>query len=487
MRAGCISSSRVFFFLLLTYAGFFQAATWGSACRLDLARALVERGTLRIDDYHENTGDKALLGGHYYSDKAPLPSFLAAPGVALAHAVKRATGWPPTQSQFLTFMGGLAALFATGIVVAAGGTAFFRAALARTQDPSVAWTATILVFLGTTIFPYATLLQGHAAAAAWLVLAFHAWFPADGAPSARRSAAGGAAAACAIATEYLAGPAVAILALGALAAPGRRTHRAGAMAAGALPGLALLGAYHTAAFGGPFKLGYQFVALPFFQQKMSTGILGVNLPDPRIALRLLIEPYRGLFPSSPMLLLAVPGLVLLLQRADRRREAIVALGVFIYYWMLQSGHATWHGGWAVGPRHMIPAIPFLGLGLIAALPSWPRACTLAGILSVALMLAVTAVGPEVPEDIANPYAEHILPHFFDGELSVGEQGFGEMLPARVDPAVPDRWDAFLAGEAIGLRGLFALVPLILVWAALWPWAMRSWYTSSSPERTEPAP
>ncbi len=479
MRAGRVSSSRVFFFLLLTYAGFFQAATWGSACRLDLARALAERGTIRIDAYHENTGDKALIGGHYYSDKGPLPSFLAVPGVALSHVVKRTKGWPAAQSQFLAFMGGLASLFATGTVVAAGGVAFHRALAARAFDPALAFFATLLVFLGTTIFPYATLLQGHAATAAWLVLAFHAWFPGEGSPRARRAAWGGAAAACAIATELFAAPAVLLLAVGSLAPAGARARRAFAMAAGTLPGLALLGAYHAAAFGSPFAFGYQYVALPFFQEKMSTGVLGVHLPDPRTALRLLVEPYRGLFPSSPILLLAVPGLALLVQRAERRREAIVAFAVFAYYWMLQSGHATWHGGWAIGPRHMIPAIPFLGLGLIVALPAWPRACALAGVLSVVLMLAGTAVGPEIPEEIRNPYAEHVLPHFFTGRLSIGEQGFDEMLPTRIDPAVPDRWDAFLAGEALGLQGLLALLPLILVWAALWPWGLRSCYKDES--------
>ena len=38
-----------------------------------------------------------------------------------------------------------------------------------------------------------------------------------------------------------------------------------------------------------------------------------------------------------------------------------------------------------------------------------------------------------------------------GELSIGEQGFGDLYPARTDPAKPDRWDAFLVGEVLGGR------------------------------------
>lgn len=460
---------QVFLLLFLTYAGFVQAASWGSAARFDLARALVEQGTLNIDAYHENTGDKALAGGHVYSDKAPLPSFLATLGVASAHAVREFSGAPVAVSMFLAVMGGLATLFSTGVVVASGGVGYFLLLKSRGVDRKASFVVVFLVFLGTTIFPYATLLQGHAAAAAWLIWAFHLWIPQDSAPSLRRCAWGGAAASAALATEYLTGPPLLLFALAALAAPGNRFRRAAAMFAGALPGLVLLGAYHNAAFGGPFTLGYQTVALPFFRERMSSGILGVHLPDPKVALQLLVEPYRGLFPSSPLLLLALAGLLALLREPRRRRDAAVALAVFIYYWLLQSGHATWNGGWAIGPRHVVPAIPFLGLGLLVALASWKRATTVAAALSVALMLAVTSVGPEVPEDIVNPYADYVLPYFFRGEFSVSEQGFGDLTPARLDPAVPDAHDAFLVGELVHLPGHLALLPTILVWAVLSPW------------------
>src|SRR5688572_33480793 len=115
------SALRLFFLLLLTYAQFFQNASWGSASRFDLARALAEQGTIRIDAYHANTGDKAILDGHTYTDKAPLPSFLAVPGILLAHAIRNVTGLPASESVFLAMLGGLAAIFASGIITAAGG------------------------------------------------------------------------------------------------------------------------------------------------------------------------------------------------------------------------------------------------------------------------------------------------------------------------------------------------------------------------------
>ena len=111
-------AAAMFVLLALTYGFFFQAATWGAAARFDLSRAIVEQRTIRIDAYHENTGDKALLEERYYSDKAPLPSFLATPGVALAHGLRAVTGMPASESIWLAVAGGFATFFATGLVTA---------------------------------------------------------------------------------------------------------------------------------------------------------------------------------------------------------------------------------------------------------------------------------------------------------------------------------------------------------------------------------
>jgi hypothetical protein len=57
----------------------------------ELSRALpllsfIEEGALHIDARHQLTGDKAFVGGHYYSDKAPGTTLLALPVYALARA-----------------------------------------------------------------------------------------------------------------------------------------------------------------------------------------------------------------------------------------------------------------------------------------------------------------------------------------------------------------------------------------------------------------
>src|ERR1700690_1173329 len=80
-------------FLSFTY--FYEGGGWNQNSRFDLLRAIVERHTLRIDAYHENTQDKAHFNGHYYSDKAPGLVFLAVPFALAARPALRSMGVDP--------------------------------------------------------------------------------------------------------------------------------------------------------------------------------------------------------------------------------------------------------------------------------------------------------------------------------------------------------------------------------------------------------
>ena len=65
------------------YSYFYQAGGWNQNSRFDLTRAIVEQGTLSIDAYEGNTGDKAQREGHWFTDKAPGLSVLAVPAYAV--------------------------------------------------------------------------------------------------------------------------------------------------------------------------------------------------------------------------------------------------------------------------------------------------------------------------------------------------------------------------------------------------------------------
>jgi hypothetical protein len=77
---------------LLSFVYFYEGGGWNQNSRFDLLRAIVERHTLQIDAYHENTQDKAHFQGHYYSDKAPGLVFLAVPIAVAARPMMRVMG-----------------------------------------------------------------------------------------------------------------------------------------------------------------------------------------------------------------------------------------------------------------------------------------------------------------------------------------------------------------------------------------------------------
>ena len=64
--------------LLGSYAFFWHSRDWNTASRLILTYAMVDRGTVCLDGLDRQTGDIASFQGHYYCDKLPGFSLLAA-------------------------------------------------------------------------------------------------------------------------------------------------------------------------------------------------------------------------------------------------------------------------------------------------------------------------------------------------------------------------------------------------------------------------
>ncbi|MEZ4368801.1 MAG: hypothetical protein R2939_21360, partial [Kofleriaceae bacterium] len=418
----------VFVTVLVAYGYFYQAGGWNQNSRFDLVRAIVEDGTLKIDRFEKNTGDESKRDGHYYSDKAPGLSLLAVPVWGAAQLVisqppsARALAWGAWTSTVVT-VGVPSALAVVALL-----------ALARRLGASTgAATALALAYgLGTLAWPYATLLYGHQLIGALMLIAFAvlATGPPSGATlSARRLAGAGALLGVAVVVEYTAALAAVVLAAYALTrAPWRRV--VVAMAAGAVgPGL-VLAAYHAAAFGGPLTLPYEFSTQPHRHMGV---FMGLGAPDPRALWGILGSSYRGLFFAAPWLLLAIPGGVLL-WRAGRRAETVAAAAIFVLFVWLNASLVDWQGGWAMGPRYLVPAIPFLVVlvvGLVARGAATPRAprlrragwvvAGLAVVGSAYLMLVGTAVKPEVPTHVRAPFGDYLLPRWSRGEVAVSTQ------------------------------------------------------------------
>jgi hypothetical protein len=349
--------------------------------------------------------------------------------------------------------------------------------------------------LATLAFPYSTLLYGHQVAAAFTLCAFALLVHARhvvGRAGPLLLAGAGALLGGAVVVEYPS--ALAAVTIAAYAATFvRPLHRLGWLAVGAALPCAALALYHAVVFGGPLTLPYEFST----QKNRARGFfMGLGLPDATALWHIVLSPYRGLFFSSPWLALSVPGAVRMVRvRAGAlRAEAMACVVIALLYLWLNASLVDWQGGWAMGPRYLVPGVPFLAiLAAAIALPGtntsantsgwralrssgWALAAA-AALYSAFLMLAATAVKPEVPVRVRHPFGEYILPRLAKGELAISTQSIDSINSTpSFDPLDPRRIEhAWNLGQRAGLDGLASLAPLVLIWiacAAWLAWAVR---------------
>jgi hypothetical protein len=223
--------------------------------------------------------------------------------------------------------------------------------------------------------------------------------------------------------------------------------------------LLALAAYQTAAFGVPWSTGYAHVANPTFAAGMAHGVLGVGWPRPTVLLLLLVGRTRGLLYVAPVLALAFVGLVRGVRAPESRRRALSAGAIVVAFLLMNAGYYMWWGGAALGPRHVIPALPFLCLGF-AWLPAqwlpggptaaepparqWPLDLFVVLLaVSVVNQLAAVAVSPLVPPGVEVLFA-HTYARLVRGEIAI--------LPGSTN-----------LGMLLGLRGVISLLPLLVAW------------------------
>ncbi len=144
-----------------------------------------------------------------------------------------------------------------------------------------------------------------------------------------------------------------------------RIARAAAYGCGIAVGLAPAELYNLLAFHTLSAGGYTHLTDPYFAHGMAQGILGVGLPQWNAIWGTTFSPYRGLFILSPWLLLAVPGFAAMARRG-LTLEAWLCGVISAAYFLFQAGYAFWDGGASVGPRHFLPALPFLAFPVLFA-------------------------------------------------------------------------------------------------------------------------
>lgn len=340
-------------FLAVVLVPFVQELTAQPAVRYAQTAAMVEHGELDLDRYRGVLGvDVVEHEGHLYSDKGPLQPLLAVP----AFAVGKLAGVEAATE--LRTKGNLGLWWVTVwmsvvpfLAIAGLGVRVVRRVIGRHEI-----VAPLALCVGSLLFAYATELYAHTLTA---LLGWGCWLlVADRPITMRRAVLAGLVAGAAVAVEFQ--MALAVLVVASVFVARRSWRELLGFVAGGVPAVIGLGIYQWAAWGSPFTVSYRLKPV-----HPEPTILGVPSP---VQLVEILFGSRGLFLFTPVVALGAFGLVLLIRQGSSkgRDHGIVGLAVLIAFLVMQSAWQNPWGGESPGPRYVIPALPFLIVGVAAA-------------------------------------------------------------------------------------------------------------------------
>lgn len=448
----------VFGILLTTYAYVYGGTGSNQNARFNLLKAMYYEKSLIIDTYQKNTGDKAKYQNHFYSSKPPALILLALPSFVGSAKLAEWSGLKPDSAAASRYIQWATAAGTVGLLAALGGVSMFLV-LRRLVKPRAAFLVTMIVFLGTPVFPYSTVFFSHSGTVGLVAIAL-ACAVVPKKVSWSLALLCGLAAGFAVGGEYVAGIAAGAPVLYLL----YREWRKGLLAVlGVLPAVIVVLLYHWAAFDSPFTLGYEYEAS--YPNMMKTGILGIDVLTylQRLPV-LLVYPNKGLLFWSPVLVLVAAGF----GRLYRKHRSLfwMVAGVITLHLILATSHRSAMGGAAVSARNYMPMIPYLAVPLAFGFLRFPKTGLVLGILSVIAMVLVAVVGVQVPASVDWPLVTHYLARLAQGRLQYNmmTQFAQDDVPAFYDVApliiwigatVPGMW--YLLGKKSGRKKAVRMV------------------------------
>jgi len=356
--------------------------------------SFIDDGTMHLDKNEKLAHDKCFVNGHFYSDKAPLPTYSIIPVIALLNS---AGLLPVVDHSVLTpelyaicgFLGSTIPFLGILILSFLG----LKKATSK-EDPFIILT----VFLSSFVFIYVGTFFGHIYSAFFLLLAYSKLKDQSFIIS-------GLSLGAAFASEYTLGLIGLIWGLQLLFKSGWRS--AFLFSIGTLPGIVFIMSYNYYYTGSPFDMLYKFVPPGYDFMKDNYGMV---FPTFESIWGLSFSPYRGMFFYTPVLLIIAFFAIKKFFKSSLKEILLNPLVLpVIFSFVLISSYTMWWGGWSWGPRHLVAVtILLLYQGLILLQQSGIKKYILLPICAIGIIINLMAkitVQYSMPTEVQNPIKE----------------------------------------------------------------------------------
>jgi 4-amino-4-deoxy-L-arabinose transferase-like glycosyltransferase len=336
--------------------------------RFSLASAIVEERSFAIDTLHnrfpyvisgERNGiisysiwhnvDYAVYNGHYYSDKAPIGSFLAVPIYFLVRL-------------FTSDIGVLAyfcSLFVSGLLTCFTAVLIYRFGRYYTRDENLRTMVSFSYGLGTLALSYATLFFSHNITAFFVFASFYVLYSVKrGEKKDKHLFIAGLLAGIAPLSDYYALFVSLIFLVYCFS-----FSRLGSVKflMGFIIALSILPFYNYMLFDNPFAFPQNFHGT--FKEAHEKGFYGFTGIHCDALIALTFSPFKGIFFYDIVLLLSL----FLFFRFYRiyPLEGLLLAMVFFIAFISNAMYYAWDGGICVGPRHLVFILPFMVIPLFS--------------------------------------------------------------------------------------------------------------------------
>ena len=385
----------------------FYVDTWdngNSTSRMLSVMCAVQSGSLQIDAQQERTIDKSFINGHYYSDKAPLPTFLVIP----VYKLFTLCGYEEDGEGTLIYILGdiICGMIPFILILYLSLRAAFRQRLLS------AVYLTMLPLYGSFIFIYAGSFYNHLLSALFLLLAYLFL-------KKEKHFMAGLFIGFGFMSEFII--ALIILLWGILLLIKTRSVKNFFLySLGTLPSVFTILIYNFFLTGSPFTMVYKF---HHFEQMNSS--YGFAHPSASALWGITFSQYKGLFFYAPFLLFCLYYFIkelLQLRMINAAKQllnypVIASVGIVLAL----SSYFSWWGGWVYGPRlvtFLAVLLSYKGIEFIRDKKIWvPLFYLLVLFGCLCAFSAKITVLYSIPSEIKYPFNETILPAIFHSNFN----------------------------------------------------------------------